>query len=129
MGTTHAARESLPVRQNDGPEDRRISRMRTALRRRHRLPVFVALFGLLSIASFGWTSAASARPYNWEPGPAPDTGDPTGDDLPNPTPKPKNLTSAFAPGARVQGIEGVEGVRLTGTWQWLVRYLRLYPLR
>jgi hypothetical protein len=129
MGTTHAARESLPVRQNDGPEDRRNTRMRKALRRRHRLAVFIALFGLIAVAPLGWTSVASARPYAWSPGPAPNSGDPTGDDVPDPSPKPKTLASAFVPGARAQGNGGVAGVRLLGTWQWLVRYLNVYPLR
>jgi hypothetical protein len=129
MGFTHAERESIPVRQNDGPEDRRNTRMRRALRRRHSLPVFIALFGLLAAASFGWTSGASARPYNWSPGPTPNSGDPTGDDVPDPSPKPKNLSSVFSPGAHAQGNQVMAGVRLVGTWQWLVRYLNVYLLR
>lgn len=103
--------------------------MRRAHRRSHRLPVLAALIGSLAIASLGWTSVASARPYNWEPGPSPTNGDPTGDDLPNPTPKPKNLASAFHGGDRAGVSDGATVVRVVGSWQWFVRYLRLFPLR
>jgi hypothetical protein len=129
MGSIHAVREILPVRQNDGPEARRRGRVKRALRRRHCLPVLVALIGSLAIASLGWTSVASARPYNWEPGPTPTEGDPTGDDLPNPTPKPKNLASSIHSGDRTGVSDGAAAVGGVVSWQWFVRYLSLFPLR
>jgi hypothetical protein len=102
--------------------------MRKSLRRRHRLPVLVALIGLLAAASLVFPSVGWARPYTLDYGPDPTSGDPTGDDQPSPTPKPKNL----APGIRGEHAVVTERgalVRVIGSWQWFVRYLDLFPVR
>jgi hypothetical protein len=130
MGNTHAARETLPDREIAGPVHRRSLRMTKALRWRHRFPLLVALLGSLAVASLGWTSIAFAKPYLQQPGPDPTSGDPTGDDLPDPSPKPKNL----APHAVIRGETDATGsvndvLRVVGSWEWLVRYLRMFPLR
>ncbi len=130
MGSIQAVREALPDRQNEGPETRRPSRMRETLRHRHRLPVLVALIGSLAVASLVFTSVAWARPYTLDPGPDPTSGDPTGDDQPSPTPKPKNLVPSISiRGERAVVTEGGALVRVIGSWQWFVRYLDLLPVR
>lgn len=130
MDNTHAGREALPDREIAGPVYRRSLRMTKALRWRHRFPLLVALIASLAIASLGWTSVALAKPYLLQQGPDPTSGDPTGDDLPDPSPKPKNL----APQAVIRGETDVRGdtndvLRVVGSWEWLLRYLRMFPLR
>src|SRR5262245_30111543 len=50
------------------------------------------LFGLLTTIWIAAPSAAIARPYDIDPGPG-ESGDPTADDQPSPTPKPKRVAS------------------------------------
>jgi len=104
--------------------------MRKALRRCHRLAVLVALVGSLAVASLVITPGAWARPYTLEYGPDPTSGDPTGDDQPSPTPKPKSLAPSFAHrGERAVVTGRVNLVRVIGSWQWFVRNLDLFPVR
>lgn len=104
--------------------------MRNALRRRHRHLALVALVGLLAVAPLVPGPAAWARPYTLDPGTDPNSGDPTGDDQPNPTPKPKNLAPTFAVrNGRAVATEKGSVVRVTGSWLWFVRYLDVFPLR
>jgi hypothetical protein len=91
--------------------------------------VLVALIGSLAVASLLGSPAAWARPYTLEPGPPPTHGDPTGDDLPNPTPKPKNLASSFSIRGGRAVTDAATAVRVLGSWQWFVRYLGTLPLR
>jgi hypothetical protein len=49
------------------------------------------LFGLLAALSLGAPSRSLARPFPTDPGFG-ETGDPTADDVPSPTPKPKSKT-------------------------------------
>jgi hypothetical protein len=78
------------------------------------------LFGLLGALCIATPNAALAKPFPTEPGPT-ESGDPTADDVPSPTPKPK----AHAPHLRVSMEQAA--VRTSGTIvrvPWKV-YLRL----
>lgn len=57
------------------------------------------VFGLLGALWICTPNRASARPFPTEPGPG-ESGDPTADDLPSPTPKPKGKVNqiSIAPG-------------------------------
>lgn len=130
MGSIDAVGEILPDCRNEGPEIRRLSRMRNALRRSHRLAVLVALAGSLAVAPMVLPSVSRARPYTLDYGPDPTSGDPTGDDQPSPTPKPKSLAPTIAiRGGKTVVTGRVQLVRVIGSWQWLVRYLDLFPVR
>lgn len=78
------------------------------------------LFGLLGALWLSTPSAGLAKPYPTDPSPT-EEGDPTADDTPSPTPKPKGNA------ARIQITQYESGARAQGAFArvpWEV-YLRL----
>lgn len=129
MGTEHAARGALPGCQCEGPEIRRLFPMTRVPRRAHRLLALALMLGLLAVVSPASESVAWAKPYT-ESDPTTSSGDPTGDDQPDPTPKSKSPSASLS----VRGGSAVRSerptmVRVIGSWQMFARYLRMFPLR
>ena len=129
MGTSlHSA--AIPrVSLTEGPETRRQSTMARTLQRIGRIALLVAVLGALTATPVLPGARAWAKPYPQDPGPPPTSGDPTGDDLPNPTPKPINRASAFTGRGHTATRGGIVVIRAFGEWKWVLRYVSLSSLR
>jgi len=87
------------------------------------------LFGLLTAFWIYSPPSALARPFPRDIGPG-ETGDPTADDVPSPTPKPKG-TLALAPGAvQATNYDATRGrghiVTVRVPWEVYLRFLTRY---
>jgi hypothetical protein len=103
--------------------------MARTLQRIGRIALLVAVLGALTATPVLPTARAWAKPQPQDPGPAPTNGDPTGDDLPNPTPKPINRASTFTGRSRIATRGGVVVIRVHGEWKLALRYVLLSSLR
>ena len=81
------------------------------------------LFGLLTALWVATPSATFARPYNIDPGPG-ESGDPTADDHPSPTPKPKAMSIGTSRSQVTSNATLGRGTIVTVRVPWEV-YLRL----
>jgi len=97
-----------------------------------RLALLVTFLGLLATApGIPLAGSAWARTHPEVPGPEPTNGDPTGDDVPNPTPKANSRSAATI---RVRDRDGVvREERLIGgtleAWKLALRHLVWISLR
>jgi len=101
---------------------------------RGKFPWFLRLAVVLSLLGALWISTptrASARPFPTDPGPG-ESGDPTADDQPSPTPKPKGRVSqiSIAPGrSHVATLGHGRSVIVRVPWDAYLRLLARYWVR
>ena len=82
------------------------------------------LFGLLGMLLITSPSSALAKPFPTEPGPT-ESGDPTADDVPSPTPKPKGHTAQVRLNATETSVR-LERTVVRIPWEVYLRLLVQY---